>query len=80
MKALHEWGIPAIAFLVWTILIFTLIPPIMRRLKRKAEQSQHIFDDILISVLGMPLIFFFLGLGLNFFIEAAPIPTKWVKY
>jgi small-conductance mechanosensitive channel len=80
MKALSEWGIPAIAFLVWVILIFTLIPPIMRRLKQKAEQTQHAFDDILISVLGIPLIFFFLGLGLSFFVEAVPIPTKWVKY
>ncbi len=80
MRALHEWGIPAIAFLVWTTLIFTLIPPIMRRLRRKAEQTRHIFDDILTSVLGTPLIFFFLGLGLSFFIEAVPIPTKWLKY
>jgi small-conductance mechanosensitive channel len=80
MKALYEWGIPAIAFLVWAILIFTLIPPIIRRLKRKAEQTQRPFDEILISVLGIPLIFFFLGLGLNFFMEAVPIPTKWVKY
>ncbi len=80
MRALHEWGIPAIAFLVWTTLIFTLIPPIMRRLRRKAEQTRHIFDDILTSVLGTPLIFFFLGLGLSFFVEAVPIPTKWLKY
>lgn len=80
MKAFYEWGVPSIAFLVWAILIVTIIPPIMRRLKRKAEQSQNTFDDILDSVLGIPLIFFFLGLGLNFFIDAVPIPTKWLKY
>jgi small-conductance mechanosensitive channel len=80
MKALYEWGIPAIAFFVWAILILTLIPPIMRRLRRKAEQTQSTFDDILVSVVRIPLIFFFLGLGLNFFIEAVPIPTKWMKY
>ncbi len=80
MKAIYEWGIPAIAFLVWAVLIFALIPPLVRRLKRKAEQTQNIFDDILVSVLRMPLVFFFLGLGLNFFTEAVPIPGKWVKY
>lgn len=80
MKALYEWGIPLAAFIVWAILILTIIPPIMRHLKRKAEQTQHTFDDILTSVLGIPLIFFFLGLGLNFFIDAVPIPPKWVKY
>jgi small-conductance mechanosensitive channel len=80
MKAFYEWGIPAIAFLVWAILIFTLIPSIMRRLKRKAEQTRAALDDILISVLSIPLIFFFLGLGLNFFIQAVPLPKNWVKY
>jgi len=68
------------AFLVWVVLIFITIPALIRHLKKKAEQTHNIFDDILISVLGTPLIFFFLALGLNFFIDAIPFPTKWVKY
>jgi small-conductance mechanosensitive channel len=81
MKTLYEWGIPSILFLTWVVLIFTMIPPIMRRLRGKAEQTQHIFDDILASVLTTPLILFFLGLGLSFYLDAVPdLPKKWVKY
>src|SRR4030042_2661988 len=81
MKALYEWGIPSLAFLVWGILTLTLIPPIMRHLRKKAEQTQHTFDDILTSVLTVPLILFFLGLGLSFYLDAIPdLPKKWVKY
>jgi small-conductance mechanosensitive channel len=58
-----------------------MIPPIMRRLKRKSEQTHHTFDDILASVLTTPLILFFLGLGLSFYLDAIPdLPKKWVKY
>ena len=81
MKTLYEWGIPSLVFLIWAVLILTMIPPIMRHLKKKAEQSQRNFDDILASILGTPLILFFLGLGLSFYLDAIPdLPKKWVKY
>jgi small-conductance mechanosensitive channel len=81
MKTLYEWGIPSVLFLIWVVLIFTMIPPIMRRLRGRAEQTQHIFDDILASVLTTPFILFFLGLGLSFYLDAVPdFPKKWVKY
>ncbi|MEW6375839.1 MAG: mechanosensitive ion channel family protein [Thermodesulfobacteriota bacterium] len=80
MKILYSWVIPLFAYLIWAAFILITIPVLMRYLKRKAEQTQHIFDEILVSALGIPLILFFLGIGLNFFIEAVPIPTKWMKY
>jgi len=81
MKTLYEWGIPSLAFLIWLVLIFTVIPPIMRHLKKKAEQTHHTFDDILASVLAAPLILFFLALGLSFYLDAIPdLPRKWGKY
>ena len=81
METLHEWGIPSLVFLIWVVLIFTLISPIMRHLKKKAEQTHHTFDNILASVLTTPLILFFLGLGLSFYLDAIPdLPKKWVKY
>ena len=49
--------------------------------KKKTEQSQSSFDDILVSALGTPLILFLLGLGLSFFTDVIPpIPGKWQKY
>jgi small-conductance mechanosensitive channel len=81
MQALYEWGIPSLAFFVWAVLLFVLVPPIMRRLKKKAEQTQHAFDDVLVSTLGVPLILFFLALGLNFYLDAIPpLPEKWTRY
>ncbi len=81
MKVIYEWVIPSLAFLVWAILIFTVIPAIVRHLKKKAEQTQHTFDEILVSALGMPLILFLIGLGLNIFFDAIPpLPKKWIKY
>jgi len=81
MKTLYEWGIPSLAFLIWVVLVFTVIPPIMRHLRKKAEQTHHTFDDILASVLATPLILFFLGLGLSFYLDAIPdLPKKWAKY
>jgi small-conductance mechanosensitive channel len=80
MKVFYEWGIPSIGFLVWAILLFTVIPPLMRHFKKKAEETHHTFDDILTSILGIPLIIFLLGVGLYFFIDAVPLPTKWMKY
>jgi small-conductance mechanosensitive channel len=80
MKLLYEWGIPSSAFLIWIVLVLIIIPVLMRFLKKKAERTQNTFDDILTSILGAPLILFFLGLGLNFFMDAVPIPSKWMKY
>jgi small-conductance mechanosensitive channel len=81
MKTLYEWGIPSLIFLIWAILILTIIPPIMRHLRKKAEQTQHTFDDILSAVVTTPLILLFLGLGLSFYLDAIPdLPKKWVKY
>lgn len=81
MQALYEWGIPSLAFFVWAVLLFILVPPIMRRLKKKSEQRQRAFNDILVSTLGVPLILFFLALGLNFYLDAIPpLPQKWTKY
>jgi small-conductance mechanosensitive channel len=81
MKPLYEWGIPSGLFLIGVVLIFTMIPPIMRRLRKKAEQTHHTFNDILASVLTTPFILFSLGLGLSFYLNALPdLPKKWVKY
>jgi small-conductance mechanosensitive channel len=81
MEGFYEWGIPSLALLVWAVLLFILIPPMMRRLKKKAMQTQSVFDDILVSTLGVPLILFFLALGINFYLDAIPpLPKKWMKY
>lgn len=81
MKALYDWGIPSIVFLIWIILVFICIPATMRFLKRKAEQTKHTFDEILVSTIGIPLILFLVGLGLNIFLDAIPsLPKKWIKY
>jgi len=81
MKPFYELVIPSIAFLLWAVLAFTVIPVVIRHLKKKAEQTRYAFDEILISVLGIPFILFFLGLGLSFYLDAIPaLPQKWVKY
>ena len=81
MKVLYEWAIPSTALLVWIALILVVIPVFLRFLKRKAEQSRHIFDEILVSALTVPLILFLIGLGLSFFLDAIPsLPPKWMKY
>lgn len=81
MKALSEWGIPSLAFLIWIILIITLIHPLVNRLRKKAEQTKYTFDEVLVSAIGTPLIIFFLALGLSFYIDAIPsLPKKWIKY
>jgi small-conductance mechanosensitive channel len=81
MKLFYEWAIPSVALLIWAVLIFFTIPALTRHLKKKAEQTQHTFDDILVSALGIPLILFLIGLGLNLFSDAIPpLPPKWVKY
>lgn len=81
MKVFYEWAIPSIAYLIWIGLILIAIPILMRYLKRKAEQTQRSFDDILGSVLGTPLILFLLGIGLSLCLDAIPpLPKKWIKY
>ena len=81
MKLLYEWGIPSVAFLIWIVLTFLIVPAFVRHLKRKANQTHQTFDKILTSALKAPLIFFFLGLGFSFFKDAIPsVSLKWVKY
>ncbi len=81
MKLLYEWGIPAAGFLIWIVLAITLVPAIMRRLRKKGDQTQRLSDTILSSALGIPLILFILVLGLKLFLNAIPpIPAKWDKY
>jgi len=80
MKIIYSWVIPLFAYLIWAALIFITIPALMRYLKRKAEQTRHTFDEILVSSLGIPFILFFLGIGLNLLIDIVPFPPKWVKY
>jgi small-conductance mechanosensitive channel len=80
MRDLTNWAIPSAAYLIWIILAITVIPAFMRYLKRKAERTRHTFDELLVSALGLPLVLFFLGIGLNFFMDAVPFPQKWMKY
>jgi small-conductance mechanosensitive channel len=81
MKLLYEWGIPSSVFLIWIVLVLVVIPFLMRFLKKKAEQTQHTFDELLVSALGAPLVLFLIGIGLNSFLDAIPpLPQKWVKY
>jgi small-conductance mechanosensitive channel len=80
MKDLISWAIPSAAYLIWIVLAITVIPAFMRYLKRKAEQTRNTFDELLVSALGVPLVLFFLGVGLNFLMDVVPLPQKWIKY
>jgi len=81
MKLLYEWGIPSAGFLIWIVLTFIIVPAFVRHLSKKGDQAQRLFDKILSSVLGTPLILFLLGIGLKFFLDAIPlVPAKWQKY
>lgn len=81
MNTIYEWGIPSLAFLIWIVLIFTLIHPLIKHLKKKTEQTKYIFDEVLASAIELPLILFFLGLGLNFYFDAIPpLSKKLMKY
>jgi small-conductance mechanosensitive channel len=81
MKGVYEWGIPAAGFLTWMVLTFIIVPVFMRYLRKRGDQTQRLFDKILSSVLGTPLILFILVLGLKLFLNAIPpVPAKWDKY
>jgi small-conductance mechanosensitive channel len=81
MKLLYAWGIPSAGFLTWIVLTLIIVPAFVRHLRKKGEQTQRLFDRILSSALGTPLILFLLVLGLKFFLDAIPpVPAKWEKY
>jgi small-conductance mechanosensitive channel len=81
MELFYDWVIPSSAFLIWILLVLIIIPVVVRFLKKKAEQTRYPFDEILITALGIPLILFLIGIGLNSFLDAIPpLPKKWIKY
>jgi small-conductance mechanosensitive channel len=81
MEFFYEWGIPLIVLLVWIAAIFIVVPPIVNRLRIKAEEKQHYFNSIVLSALGTPLALFLLVIGLKLFIDTAPaLPAIWQKY
>jgi small-conductance mechanosensitive channel len=81
MKPFYEWGIPSVAYLLWMVLVLIVVPRLMRYLKEKAERTRHSFDEVLVSALGNPLIFFLIGLGFAVFLDSIPpLPKKWVRY
>jgi small-conductance mechanosensitive channel len=81
MKLLYEWVIPSGVFLIWIVSVLIIIPILMRFLKKKADQTRHTFDELLVSALGTPLVLFLIGVGLNSFLDAIPpFPKKWIKY
>jgi len=81
MKLLYEWGIPSAGFFLWIVLSFILVPAFVRHLRKKGDQDQRLFDKILSSVLGTPLVLFIFVIGLKLFLDAIPpVPAKWEKY
>jgi small-conductance mechanosensitive channel len=81
MKLIYEWGIPSAGFLIWIVLTFSIVPALVRSLRKRSDQTERLLDEILPSVLGTPLILFLLGLGLHIFMDTIPsIPTKLTKY
>ncbi len=81
MKLIYEWGIPAAGFLIWIVLTLIIVPVFTRHLRKKGDQNQRLFDTILSSALGIPLILFILVLGLKLFLNTIPaVPAKWDKY
>jgi small-conductance mechanosensitive channel len=81
MKLLYEWGIPSAGFFFWIVLSFIIVPAFVRHLRKKGDQTQRLFDKILSSVLGTPLILFIFVIGLKLFLDAIPpVPAKWEKY
>lgn len=81
IKILYTWGIPSAAFFLWLILTFVAVPAFLNRFRKRAVKAQSDSDGIFLSVLRTPLILFFLGVGLSFFIDAVPpLPSKIAKY
>ncbi len=81
MNFFDDWGIPLIFLSVWIAFILTAIPSFVNHLRKRAEQRQHAFNSVLLSVLGTPLVLILLGIGLNLFIDMIPsVPEKWEKY
>jgi small-conductance mechanosensitive channel len=81
MNFFDDWGIPLIVLSVWIAFIFTAIPSFVNYLRKRAEQRQHAFNAILLSVLVTPLVLILLYIGLNLFIDMVPsVPAKWEKY
>jgi small-conductance mechanosensitive channel len=81
MKVLYDWVIPSMGYFIWVVLVLLIIPALMRFLKRKAEQTRHTFDEILVPALGIPMVLCLIGVGLNIFLDMIPsLPAKWGKY
>jgi len=81
MKIIYEWGIPSAGFLIWIVLTLIIVPAFIRYLRKKGDRTQRLYDRILSSILGTPLILFILVLGLKLFLDAIPpVPAKWDKY
>jgi small-conductance mechanosensitive channel len=81
MNFFDNLGIPLIVLSVWIAFIFTAIPSFVNYLRKRAEQRQHEFNAILLSVLGTPLVLILLYIGLSLFIDIVPsVPAKWEKY
>ncbi len=76
----YEWLIPAIGLIIWVVLVLVIVPPLLRHLQRRSEQTQKIFRDIVISALRIPVLFLLISLGVRLFIDVTPMPEKWVKY
>ncbi len=81
MKYFYEWGIPSAGFFIWIVLTLIIVPVFVRYLKKKSDQTQRTFDQILSSVFGTPLVLFLLGLGLDIFMDTIPpLPAKLIRY
>ncbi len=81
MKPFYDWAIPSAAYLIWIVLILVVVPRLMRYLKKKADRTRHIFDEILVSASALPLILFLIGLGFTVFIDTMPpLPKRWIRY
>ncbi len=81
MKPFYEWLIPSIGFFIWVVLVLVAVRTFVHFLKKRADQAHEVWQEILSSIMGAPLIFFLLGLGLKIFWDALPvIPPKWEKY
>ncbi len=81
IKNFDEWGIPLLVLSGWVIFLFVVVLPFMNHLKKRAEQSRHQVNAVLLSALGTPLLLLFLGIGISFFTDLLPsLPQKWEKY